>query len=92
MKQRKFGGTGKLSGGALAVAAAGLFISGVVGAPAAESTEAKVQCAGINSCKGKSACSSAKNACKGQNACKGEGWLSMTEKECAAKGGKVSKG
>ena len=52
----------------------------------------KVQCAGVNACKGKSECSSAKNGCKGQNACKGEGWQSMTEKQCLEKGGKVEKG
>ncbi|HEV8646434.1 MAG TPA: hypothetical protein VGR01_12795 [Burkholderiales bacterium] len=81
-----------VSGAALAAAAAGLFLSGTVSAVAAEPKEAKVQCAGVNACKGKSECSSAKNGCKGQNACKGEGWVSMSEKQCMEKGGKVEKG
>ena len=80
------------SGAALAAAAASLFLSGTVGVSSANAEEAKVQCAGVNSCKGKSECSSAKNSCKGQNACKGEGWKSMTEKQCVEKGGKVEKG
>jgi len=80
-----------VSGAALAAAAAGLFLAGTVGVTAAEKTEAKVQCAGVNACKGKSECSSAKNECSGQNACKGQGWLKMTEKQCLEKGGKVEK-
>ena len=80
------------SGAALAVAAAGLFLSGTAGVVAADTKEAKVQCAGVNACKGKSECSSAKNGCGGQNACKGQGWMSMSEKQCLAKGGTVEKG
>ena len=80
------------SGAALAVAAAGLFLSGTAGVVAADTKEAKVQCAGVNACKGKSECSSAKNGCSGQNACKGQGWLKMTEKQCLDKGGNVEKG
>ena len=80
------------SGAALAVAAAGLFLSGTTGVVAADTKEAKVQCAGVNACKGKSECSSAKNGCSGQNACKGQGWLKMTEKQCLDKGGNVEKG
>ena len=92
MDERKRNALRVLSGAALAVAAAGLFLSGSVSAVAAEPKEAKVQCAGVNACKGKSECSSAKNGCKGQNACKGEGWVSMSEKQCMEKGGKVEKG
>ena len=80
-----------VSGAALA-AAASLFLSGAVSITSANAEEAKVQCAGVNACKGKSECSSAKNGCKGQNACKGEGWRSMSEKRCVEKGGKVEKG
>lgn len=80
------------SGAAIAFAAASLFLSGTLSVSSANAEEAKVQCAGVNSCKGKSECSSARNSCKGQNACKGEGWQSMTEKQCLEKGGKVDKG
>ena len=79
------------SGAALAVAAAGLFLSSTAGVVAADAKEAKVQCAGVNACKGKSECATATSACHGQNACKGQGWLKMTEKECLEKGGKVEK-
>ena len=84
--------TKAFSGAALAIAAAGLFLSGSAAVVAADTREAKVQCAGINACKGKSECSSAKNGCSGKNACKGQGWLSMGEKQCLEKGGKVQKG
>ena len=80
------------AGATIAAAAASLFLGSMTGAPLAHAQEAKVQCAGVNSCKGKSECSTAKNACKGQNACKGEGWLAMSEKQCLAKGGKAEKG
>jgi hypothetical protein len=80
-----------LSGAAIAVAAAGLFMSQAV-VPAAAADEATVHCTGVNSCKGKSECATAKNGCKGQNSCKGEGWLPLSEKACRAKGGVVEKG
>ena len=92
MDQSKRHESNAISGTAIAIATATLFLSGTVPAVAADTREAKVHCAGINSCKGKSECSSARNGCKGQNQCKGEGWLSMSEQECKAKGGKVEKG
>lgn len=80
----------KMTGAALAAAAAALFATAPLGtASAAE--EAKVQCAGINGCKGQGACKTAKNECGGKNGCKGQGWVHTTEKDCAAKGGKVVK-
>lgn len=91
MDKRKTSTMKVFSGAALAAAAAGLFLAGTVGVSAADKTEAKVQCAGVNSCKGKSECSSAKNGCGGKNACKGQGWMSMSEKQCLEKGGKVEK-
>lgn len=80
------------SGATIAAAAASLFLSGAVVVSSAHAEEAKVQCAGVNACKGKSECSSAKNGCSGKNACKGQGWMSMSEKQCKEKGGKVEKG
>ncbi|QSA98911.1 hypothetical protein [Methylococcus sp. EFPC2] len=79
------------SGLLLATAAAALFANGTTLAAEKDGAqEAKVQCAGINACKGQSACSTASNACSGQNACKGQGWLYAANKaECEAKGGKV---
>jgi len=55
-----------VSGAALAAAAAGLFLAGTVGVTAAEKTEAKVQCAGVNACKGKSDCATATSDCHGK--------------------------
>jgi hypothetical protein len=81
----------KVSGAALAAAAAGLFLTAGVGTAVAGEKDA-VHCTGINSCKGTAECKTAKNECKGQNSCKGQGWVSAaSEKECKDKGGKVAK-
>ena len=80
----------KLSGIALATAAAALFISGcstMGGMEKASKSEGTVHCAGVNSCKGQTSCKSATNDCKGKNSCKGHGWLPMTKDECTEKGG-----
>lgn len=71
--------TTKLTGYALAAAAAGLFATvATSGALAADKAadKASVKCENSSSCKGKGACKTAKNDCKGHNACKGQG---MTE-------------
>lgn len=81
-----------LSGVAAATAAAGLFLSGCasMGSSPMQMAKADVHCAGINSCKGQTACKSAMNDCKGKNSCKGKGWLPRASKaECEADGGKV---
>jgi len=91
MKASKENAMNALSGAAIAATAASLFLGGIASVSLANAEEAKVQCAGVNACKGKSECSTAKNGCQGQNACKGKGWLSMSEKQCTAKGGKVEK-
>jgi len=69
-------------GVAVAAAAAMLFGTVLVSSTAA-AADTKIHCAGVNSCKGQSACKSANNACKGQNSCKGKGFLEMTQKDCA---------
>jgi hypothetical protein len=74
----------------MATAVAAIFMSGaVLAAEEGNAEEAKVHCAGINSCKGTSECKTATNECKGKNACSGKGFISTTEKECTEKGGKV---
>jgi len=75
------------SGLALATAAALLF--GSVAVTTASAEEAKVHCAGVNACKGQSACATAKNSCQGQNSCKGQGFLVLTQKECDAAKAKI---
>ena len=72
----------KITGIALAVAAASMFTT--VAVPSASADEAKVMCEGVNACKGKGACKTAGNACKGQNACKGHGVTEMTKADCDA--------
>ncbi|MEA3275454.1 MAG: hypothetical protein U9Q81_09255 [Pseudomonadota bacterium] len=81
----------KLTGAAIAAAAAGLFMAGAAytGVASAASEEAKVHCYGVNACKGTGACKTADNACGGQNSCKGKGWVEMTKEECDEKGGEV---
>jgi hypothetical protein len=78
------------TGVALATAAALLFGSMV--ATTASADEAKVQCAGVNSCKGQSSCKSARNSCKGMNSCKGQGFVEMSRADCAAAKAKAKAG
>lgn len=81
----------KLSGVALAAAAASLLLSGSVyaadGAAPAAPAKAEIKCAGINECKGKTSCKSASNECKGKNSCKGKGFLKASMEDCVAKKG-----
>ncbi len=77
----------KLTGLAIAAAAAGMFAM----TPAAQAAEqaGPVHCLGVNACKGKGDCKTASNACKGMNSCKGKGMIVMSAKECTAKHGKI---
>ena len=70
----------KLTGIALATAAAGMFAFTAAGPAAAQG--AKIKCEGVNSCKGHSSCKGAKNSCKGLNSCKGQGYLEMSQADC----------
>jgi hypothetical protein len=72
----------KARGVRVATAAALLF--GTLATTTASADEAKIQCFGVNACKGQSSCKSAKNSCQGLNACKGKGFVEMTRSECAA--------
>lgn len=71
----------KLTGIALATAAAGMFAMTAAGPAAAQA--AKVKCEGVNGCKGQGGCKGAKNSCKGHNGCKGQGFVEMSEADCA---------
>src|SRR6266700_3573841 len=74
--------TRKLTGAAIAAAAAGLFAMGHAAPVLAADDAGKVKCEGVNSCKGKGDCSSAKNSCQGKNACKGQGFMEMSKADC----------
>lgn len=76
----------KISGIALAAAAATMFAMAPMNASAAEHKAGK--CIGGNSCKGSSACATATTSCAGQNSCKGQGWVKSTKAECDDNGGK----
>ena len=73
----------KLIGASLAAAAALAFIAAPVTSAFAAGSSDKVNCYGVNACKGKSSCKTAKNECKGKNACKGQGVMKKTAKKCA---------
>lgn len=80
-----------VSGSAVAAAAIALAMTGAAVSPALAKKAASVHCAGINSCKGQSACKTANSVCKGQNSCKGQGWLpAKSANACEAKGGTVA--
>ena len=86
--------TSRLTGVALAAAAAAVFIAGCASegsAPgkSADSGTVKVKCYGANSCKGQAECKTAMNACKGQNSCKGHGFTSLTEQACVDRLGRI---
>lgn len=79
-----------VSGTGIAAAAITLALTGTALAPSAAYAAGKVQCMGINSCKGHGACKTAANACKGQNSCKGQGFLFERSKHaCMKMGGHV---
>jgi hypothetical protein len=90
----------KLSGIALASAAATLLLAGTTTVNAAAHAKmpetatkvATIKCSGINSCKGTSACATATSACAGQNSCKGQGWVKASKADCDTKGGTVLEG
>ena len=71
----------KLTGVALATAAAGLFAM-TAAAPVYAQKAEMVKCEGVNACKGKGGCKSASNDCKGKNACKGKGFSEMSKADC----------
>lgn len=79
--------TNKLTGIALATAAAAMF----AGAPAhaGESEGNMVKCMGVNACKGHSSCQTANSSCKGLNDCKGQGWVKVSKQACEQLGGEV---
>jgi hypothetical protein len=77
----------KLSGIALATAAAAMFMAAPV-AFADDAGSAVGKCIGGNACKGQGSCKTAHNACKGQNSCKGTGFTEVNKDDCAKAGGK----
>ncbi len=77
-----------------ASAAALLASTGLIAGDSAAKTDS-VHCSGINACQGHGECANTDAAmdkthgCAGLNTCKGKGWVSVSAKECKAKGGKV---
>ena len=86
--------TSRLTGVALAAAAATMFIAGCgsMGGGDTKTADAgtvKVKCYGANSCKGQAECKTGMNSCKGQNSCKGHGFVSLTEQACVERLGRT---
>jgi hypothetical protein len=86
----------KISGFALATAAAAAFIAIPAGAFADDTEDSSsmvdtVTCYSINSCKGQSACKTTSSQCKGLNTCKGKG-ITVVEsaKACTDQGGSIT--
>jgi hypothetical protein len=80
-----------VSGASLAAAAVALALNGVASPALAKKAMPSVHCAGVNSCKGMSACKTEKTSCKGMNSCKGQGWVpEKSAKACEEKGGTVA--
>ncbi|MCE9598773.1 MAG: hypothetical protein K8S54_12465 [Spirochaetia bacterium] len=69
----------------MAAALAGMALAGTINGGTL--TEENGKCYGVNACKGKGECATKDHACAGMNSCKGKGWISLTKKECEAKGG-----
>jgi uncharacterized membrane protein len=80
------------SGHVIAAAAFAVAMSGTMVLSPVQAEDAKVECVGVNACKGHSDCKTANSSCKGHNACKGQGWLSLSEDDCETKGGKIMAG
>jgi hypothetical protein len=78
--------------GGIAIATAAALLFGSLAATAAHADEAKIQCTGVNACKGQSSCKSARNSCQGMNACKGQGFVAMTRSDCDAAQAKAKGG
>jgi uncharacterized membrane protein len=76
-------------GALLAATALSLAVTGIAFTAAPAAAAEKVQCVGVNACKGQGACKQAGHSCKGQNACKGQAWISTTAAQCKAWGGKI---
>ena len=86
--------TSRLTGVAIAAAAATLFVAGCssMGGDSTKTGDAgavKVKCYGANACKGQAECKTALNSCKGQNSCKGHGFVSLTEQACVDRLGRT---
>ena len=85
--------TSRLTGVAIAAAAATLFVAGCssMGGDSTKTADAgavKVKCYGANACKGQAECKTSMNSCKGHNECKGKGFVQMDEKACLDKVGR----
>jgi len=66
----------------LASAFAGMLaLAGAPGSASAEEAE-KVNCYGVNKCKGAGACGGQGHSCAGENGCKGQGYLKMDKETC----------
>lgn len=80
----------KKSGVLLAVAAATIFTTSALAVTGSSSgSPAKVDCYGVNSCRGQGSCNTPTNSCQGLNSCKGKGVIKLSQSDCLKRGGKI---
>jgi hypothetical protein len=82
----------KLSGAAVAMAAAGLvgcMESSSKPASDVSATAELAHCYDVNICGGHNDCKTGNNACAGKASCKGQGFVAMPDKACSDVGGKT---
>ena len=85
----------KMTGIALALAAAGLMAgcagnqTNATSVSASSDTADLVHCYDVNKCKGQNDCKTANNACAGQASCKGTGFVAMPSGSCTNIGGET---
>ncbi len=77
----------KLSGIALAIAAAGFVATSPTVMAATSGSTDLVHCYGVNKCGGHNDCKSEGNACAGKASCNGTGFVGMPSKACGDVGG-----
>jgi uncharacterized membrane protein len=66
----------------LASAVAGLLTLAAPAGMATSHEAEKVECYGVNKCKGTGACGGKGHSCAGENACKGQGYLKIDGDTC----------
>jgi hypothetical protein len=74
----------------IAASVATLLAGSLVMADSSAKVETDVHCAGVNACKAHGECAGDGHGCGGKNSCKGKGWVTLSAKECKAKGGSVA--
>jgi uncharacterized membrane protein len=68
--------------GIMAASTATLLMTPQVAAQSKAKDSEKVNCYGVNKCKGTGDCGGKTHSCAGQNKCQGKGWLKLDKDTC----------